>query len=119
MKIAVAQLNFHVGNFESNTKKIIKCIAEAKTQQVDLIVFSELAICGYPPRDFLEFDDFVEKCMASIHEVAKVSEGISVIVGGPSKNDTGKGKSLFNSAFVITNQKIKYPVDGKPFRSGI
>lgn len=107
MKIAVAQLNFHVGNFESNTKKIIKCIAEAKTQQVDLIVFSELAICGYPPRDFLEFDDFVEKCMASIHEVAKVSEGISVIVGGPSKNDTGKGKSLFNSAFVITNQKIE------------
>ena len=88
-------------------KKIIKCIAEAKTQQVDLIVFSELAICGYPPRDFLEFDDFVEKCMASIHEVAKVSEGISVIVGGPSKNDTGKGKSLFNSAFVITNQKIE------------
>ena len=107
MKIAVAQLNFHVGNFESNTKKIIKCIAEAKTQQADLIVFSELAICGYPPRDFLEFDDFVEKCMASIHEVAKVSEGISVIVGGPSKNDTGKGKSLFNSAFVITNQKIE------------
>lgn len=107
MKIAVAQLNFHVGNFESNTKKIIKCIAEAKTQQADLIVFSELAICGYPPRDFLEFDDFVEKCMASIHEVAKVSEGISVIVGGPSKNDTGKGKPLFNSAFVITNQKIE------------
>ena len=59
MKIAIAQQNYHIGNFESNTNKIISAIEEAKLQQADLIVFSELAVCGYPPRDFLEFDDFI------------------------------------------------------------
>ena len=62
MKIFLAQQNYHIGNFESNTQKIIAAIHEAKKQGGDLIVFSELSICGYPPRDFLEFDDFVNTC---------------------------------------------------------
>ena len=55
MKIALAQQNYHIGNFESNTQKIISGIEEAKRQGADLVVFSELCVCGYPPRDFLEF----------------------------------------------------------------
>ena len=58
MKIAIAQLNLHVGNFESNHDKIIQYIKSAIKLGNDLVVFPELAICGYPPRDFLEFNLF-------------------------------------------------------------
>ena len=58
MKIALAQLNYHIGNFENNISKIKDAIAKAKKQHADLVLFAELAISGYPPRDFLEFDDF-------------------------------------------------------------
>ena len=77
MKIVLAQQNYHVGNFESNTKKIIAAIKEAKAQQADLIVFSELSICGYPSRDFLEFNDFINKCYAAIDEIKQQSLIIS------------------------------------------
>ncbi|MBC7866335.1 MAG: NAD+ synthase, partial [Gloeobacteraceae cyanobacterium ES-bin-316] len=62
MKIFLAQQNYHIGNFESNTQKIIEAIQEAKKQGSDLIVFSELSICGYPPRDFLYFKHFIDQC---------------------------------------------------------
>ncbi len=107
MKVSIAQLNLHVGNFESNTQKIIQSIIDAKSQNVDLVVFSELAVCGYPPRDFLEFDDFVESCMLCINKIAKVTVGITAIIGGPSKNETSFGKPLFNSAFVLSEQEVK------------
>ena len=107
MKIAIAQLNLHVGNFESNHDKIIQYIKSAINLGNDLVVFPELAICGYPPRDFLEFNDFIEKCISSIQSIAKETKGIAVILGGPSKNETGKGKPLFNSAYVLSNGKIQ------------
>lgn len=107
MKIAVAQLNFHVGNFESNTQKIINKIQDAKNEGVDLIVFSELAVCGYPPRDFLEFNDFINSCLDSVDEIASHTRGISVIVGAPSRNETGHGKPLFNSAFILSDGKVQ------------
>jgi NAD+ synthase (glutamine-hydrolysing) len=107
MKIAVAQLNFHVGNFESNTQKIINKIQDAKNEGVDLIVFSELAVCGYPPRDFLEFNDFINSCLDSVDEIASHTRGVSVIVGAPSRNETGHGKPLFNSAFILSEGKVQ------------
>lgn len=107
MKIAVAQLNFHVGNFESNTQKIINKIQDAKNEGVDLIVFSELAVCGYPPRDFLEFNDFINSCLDSVDEIASHTRGITVIVGAPSRNETGHGKPLFNSAFILSEGKVQ------------
>ena len=63
MKIALAQQNYHIGNFEQNTRKIIEGIEWAKAQGADIVLFSELCVCGYPPRDFLEFDDFIKKCL--------------------------------------------------------
>ena len=60
MKIAIAQLNFHIGNFEGNVEKMLQAIQEAKNQGADLVCFSELTTCGYPARDFLEFDDFIQ-----------------------------------------------------------
>ena len=106
MKIALAQLNYHIGNFEENEQKIIRSIHTAKEQQADLVVFAELAISGYPPRDFLEFDDFINKCLASIHRIAKHCVGIAAIVGSPTKNPDIKGKDLFNTAFFLADGKV-------------
>jgi len=106
MNIALAQINYHIGNFTSNEQKVIAAIEQAKIAGADLVVFAELAISGYPPRDFLEFDDFIDKCLASINNIAKAGKGIGVIIGGPSRNPGKKGKGLFNTAFFIENGKV-------------
>ena len=98
MKIALAQLNYHVNNFEANTTKILENIAKAKADGADLVVFSELAVCGYPPHDLLERREFVERCEIAIMQIVANSFGIAVIVGAPSVNPYEKGKMLFNSA---------------------
>lgn len=106
MKIALAQQNYHIGNFESNTQKIIAAINEAKAQEAELVVFSELSVCGYPPRDFLEFDDFIAACYSAVEEIKKHTEGIGVIVGAPQKNPEAGGKDLFNAAWFLYNNEV-------------
>ena len=106
LKIAIAQLDYHTGNFDYNTQKIISHIQKAQDVGADLIVFSELCVCGYPPRDFLEFDDFIDQCQKSVDEIAKHCIGIAAIVGSPSKNPNIKGKDLFNSAFLLADGKV-------------
>lgn len=107
MKIALAQLNYHIGNFESNTSKIISEIGKAKAEGADLVVFAELSICGYPPRDFLEFKNFVEECEKSILEIVTSCQGIAAIVGAPSINPEIHGKNLFNSAYFLNDGKVE------------
>jgi NAD+ synthase (glutamine-hydrolysing) len=107
MKIALAQLNYHIGNFESNTQKIIASIEKARTLGADLVVFAELAICGYPPRDFLEFSEFIELCEESVARVAAATSGIGVIIGAPTKNPRVEGKDLFNSAYFIADGEVQ------------
>jgi NAD+ synthase (glutamine-hydrolysing) len=107
MKIAVAQLNYHIGNFEANAEKIISTIQTAKSANADLVVFSELSICGYPPRDFLEFDDFTDLCEASVQKIATHCEGIAAIVGAPGKSLLSKGKKLHNSAYFLDEGKVQ------------
>ncbi|MCY1636732.1 NAD+ synthase [Marinifilum sp. D737] len=107
MKIALAQLNYHIGNFESNTEKIISAIEKSKKENVDLVVFSELAICGYPPKDLLERKDFIERTQDALQKVAKACTDIAAVVGGPSINPNTKGKNLYNSAFFISNGKVE------------
>ena len=107
MKIFLAQQNYHIGNFEANTAKIIAAIKEAKKLGGDLVVFSELAVCGYPPRDFLEFNDFVEQCLASIDKIREVADTIGVLVGCPARNERPEGKDLFNSAYLLHEKEIK------------
>jgi NAD+ synthase (glutamine-hydrolysing) len=106
MKIALAQLNYHVGNLEYNTKKIITAIHEAKNKHADIVVFAELALCGYPPLDLLEFDEFIDNCEKSILEIAHACTDITAIVGAPSRNKNKFGKALFNSAYVLSKGKI-------------
>ena len=63
-------------------------------------------MCGYPPRDFLEFDDFLDRCMNSINRIAQASIGITTIIGGPARNPKVEGKNLYNAAFVLRDGKI-------------
>lgn len=106
MRIALAQYNFQVGNFTKNKNRIKRVIAEASEAGVDLLVFSELAVCGYPPLDLLEYHSFVEKSQAVIEEIAPLCRDLAVIVGAPSYNKSGKGKALFNSAYFLKDGKV-------------
>ncbi len=111
MKIFLAQQNYHIGNFEANTEKIITAIREAKANGGDLIVFSELSVCGYPPRDFLEFNDFINSCLDCIDQISKETDGIAVLVGAPARNPVPEGKDLFNSAYFIYDRKVQAVVN--------
>jgi NAD+ synthase (glutamine-hydrolysing) len=107
MKIALAQLNYHIGNFDYNTKKIIENIQLAKAKGADLVVFAELAVCGYPPRDFLEFEEFISLCEQAAQEIAGHCQDIACIIGLPVKNEAIAGKDLFNAAYFIEQGKVK------------
>lgn len=107
MKISIAQLNFHIGNFEGNLTKMLAAVETAKGQGADLICFSELATCGYPPRDFLEFEDFIRKAEETVEKLAKAAKGIAIVVGSPSKNPVVEGKDHYNSAYFLEDGKIK------------
>jgi len=107
MKIALSQLNYHIGNFKTNEEKILNSIKQAKRDGADIVVFAELAVSGYPPRDFLEFDDFIEKCWATAENIAKECVGIAAIIGLPTRNQAKKGKPLFNSAAFLADGEIK------------
>jgi NAD+ synthase (glutamine-hydrolysing) len=106
MKIALAQLNYTIGDFANNTEKIISSIDEARKCKADLVIFSELAICGYPPLDLLEHRYFIKKCDAHIEKVASHCQGIAAIIGAPVLNTSTKGKNLFNSAVFINDGKV-------------
>jgi NAD+ synthase (glutamine-hydrolysing) len=107
VKIFLAQQNYHIGNFEANTKKIIEAVRAAKNEGGDLIVFSELAVCGYPPRDFLEFSDFIERCNLAIKLITEEADTIGVLVGAPAKNNRIEGKDLFNSTYFLYEKEVK------------
>jgi len=111
MRIVLAQQNYHIGNFELNTQKILDAIATAKAQGADLIVFPELAITGYPPRDFLEFEDFLNQAHASLDTIRQAADTIGVLVGCPTHNADPKGKNLFNSACLLYEQQLKAVVN--------
>lgn len=109
MKIALAQQNYMVGDFDGNFEKISHAIETAIQQNIDLILFSELAICGYPPRDFLNFQHFIHQCEAIIEKICeKAQDKIAVVIGAPSKNPIKDGKDLYNSAYFIENGKVKF-----------
>lgn len=106
MKIALAQLDYHIGNFEGNLQKMLAAVEQAKALGADLVSFGELAVCGYPPRDFLEFDDFIRRSYASVEALQKVSHGIGIVVGAPSRNPAVEGKDLHNSAYFLYDGQV-------------
>jgi NAD+ synthase (glutamine-hydrolysing) len=106
MKIALAQLNYHIGNFHQNREKIILHIQKAKTAGAHLVVFSELSVCGYHPNDLLERKEFNQWTQDSIEIIREACTGIAAIVGAPTINDSQRGKKLYNSAIFINDGMI-------------
>ncbi len=107
MKIFIAQQNYHIGNFEYNTNKIIEAIETAKAAGGELILFSEMSVCGYPARDFVEFNDFIDQCNAAVDKIKAHADTIGVLIGSPSRNSRHKGKGLFNAAYFLYENEIK------------
>lgn len=106
MKISLAQFNAHIGNFAGNLARMKAAIAEAKREGADIVVFPELAVTGYPPRDFLEFDDFIEQSEACIEALKAEAHDIAVVVGAPTRNPRLEGKDLFNSAYFLADGAV-------------
>lgn len=108
MKIALAQLNYIIGDFDGNLSKITAAVADASSSGAELVIFSELSICGYPPLDLLERKEFIHTCGQSIEKLATlVDPATGVLVGGPEFNSNKDGKLLFNSAFFLHEGKVK------------
>jgi len=108
MKVALAQINYHTGNFQNNKAQILDNIQKGKEEGADLVLFAELALTGYPPRDFLEFDHFLGLCEQALEEIAIHAVGIGVVVGAPAPNKSGQGKLLYNAAYVLYDGKIQH-----------
>lgn len=106
MRIMAAQLNLTIGDLEGNTQKIIETLDRARTKEVDIVLFPELTICGYPPEDFLLHKSFVDSMEEYLHKIIRASSRLMVVVGVVRRN-TGKGeKPLLNSAAVIEDGKL-------------
>ena len=116
MKVALAQLNYTIGDFEGNYIKMKEVIEKAELDKVDLVLFSELSICGYSPLDLLYDANFVDKAIATVHRLANHCKVTSALVGGPSIPSNAKGKQQLNSAWLLQNGEAK-PVAHKTLLS--
>ena len=106
MKIALAQINPTIGDFEQNTEKMLGFVQKAKGLSCDLVVFSELVISGYPPRDLLERRDFVAANLDHLNKLVASVTGIGVICGFVGKNPDKEGNPLYNSAVLFDDGEI-------------
>jgi len=97
----MAQINTTVGDFEGNTRKIIRTIDEARSLGVDLLAFPELAVCGYPPEDLLLKPDFIQENLRALERIVMSSAGITVVVGFvDSKGD------IYNAAAIAHDGRL-------------
>jgi NAD+ synthase (glutamine-hydrolysing) len=110
MKIALAQLNYTIADLPGNAAKIIRAINDAKSRGADLVVFSELAVCAYPPDDLLDYPHFIAGCEESLNFIATHATGITAIVGCPVVNKSDDGRKLFNAACILKDGSISQVV---------
>ena len=106
MKAAIAQVNPIVGDIDGNAAKILRFIDEARGANAELVVFPELTILGYPPRDLLLKDHLVRDNVTAMERVAARTRGITAVVGYAQPNDTPQGKRLYNVAAVCRDGRI-------------
>src|SRR6202453_3970169 len=107
MKIALAQFNPTVGDFEGNSQRILELAAEAKSRGAELAVFAELCVCGYPPQDLVERPSFVERNQQELMRLAR-SIPLPSLVGFVGDAMDKTGKPVANSAALIANGKILF-----------
>ena len=110
MKIALAQIDPTVGDFSGNTAKIMEFTRRAQQGGADLVLFPELAICGYPPADLLEKPEFVARCGEAICEVARATakDKIAVVAGYVTAAEHGAGKHVRNSAALVRHGHVEF-----------
>ena len=113
MKIALAQINPTIGDYPGNTEKIMATVDKAIGRSCDLVVFSELVISGYPPRDLLEKRDFVDANLNYLQKLIASIKGVGVICGFVDKNAGEAGNPLFNSAVLFEDGKVLHQVNKK------
>lgn len=101
VNVSIAQINPIVGSFKQNLRMITAAIIEAKKDSADVIIFPELALTGYPPEDLLFRPTFIEKVEDALHQIAKLSSGITTIIGAPVIRDD----KLYNMACVLRDGK--------------
>jgi NAD+ synthase/NAD+ synthase (glutamine-hydrolysing) len=106
VKIALGQINPTVGDFAGNAAKIVRYAGHARTAGAEIILFPELSICGYPPRDLVERASFVDRNRQVAEDIARETEGITVIAGLVTPARSRTGKSVMNSAAVLRDGKI-------------
>jgi NAD+ synthase (glutamine-hydrolysing) len=111
VKIALAQINPTVGDFLGNTQKIIEFAREASAAQADVVLFPELAVCGYPPADFLDKPSFVARAAEAVAEIAATAttgRPLTVICGYVTAAPPGSGKQVVNSAALMRNGRVEF-----------
>lgn len=107
MKIALGQINTTIGDFSGNTAKIIDYSNQAKAAGAGLILFPELSVCGYPPRDLVEKPSFLQRNLEALEKIKQAACGITIICGVVTKAQASTGKSVLNSAAVLQDGQVK------------
>jgi NAD+ synthase (glutamine-hydrolysing) len=108
VKIALAQINPTVGDFTGNARKIIDYSRRAQDSGAHLVLFPELSVCGYPPRDLVERASFVDHNRETAEQIARETKGIAVICGLVTPAQAEAGKSVMNSAALLQDGKIAF-----------
>jgi len=107
VKVALGQINTTVGDFSGNTSKILDYSRRAQEAGASLILFPELSICGYPPRDLVEKSTFVQKNAESLERIRQEALPIGIVVGLVTKANGQTGKSVMNSAALVQGGEVK------------
>lgn len=111
MRIALAQLNYTIGDFEGNLQKKRLAIQEALEQGAQLIIFSELSICGYIPKDTLDYNSFIERCDDAVKALLPDSHQIGIVLGSPVFSHLSDGKRLYNAALLLHKGEVQYQIN--------
>ncbi len=107
MKIALAQINTTVGDIYGNRDRALRAMERAKESDADLVVFPELCLTGYPPRDLLGIHGFVDSNLKALEEIAARTDGIGVVIGFLDRNEKKEGRDFHNAAAFLSEGKIK------------
>jgi NAD+ synthase (glutamine-hydrolysing) len=108
VKIALGQINPTVGDFSGNAAKIIQLALQARSAGAGLILFPELSVSGYPPRDLVELPAFVARSRATVERIAAATQGIAVICGTVTPAEAESGKKVMNSAALLRDGRIEF-----------
>ena len=108
VKIALAQINPTIGDFRGNVDRHADFARKAAERGAELVVFPELSICGYPPRDLVELPSFVARARLALEELAQQFPALPIIAGFPSPAGSETGKSVMNSAALLRDGRIDF-----------